>query len=64
VLNLPFDGLESFTEVQRMARCAVFGEFEDVRLDAFADQHFWRDTAIVPRFVRDARVNVQPTAEP
>jgi hypothetical protein len=37
VLQLPYDGLKSFTEVQRMARRAVIGEFEGVRLDAFAE---------------------------
>jgi hypothetical protein len=36
-LELPYDGLKVFTEVQRMARRAVFGEFEDVRFYAFAD---------------------------
>lgn len=36
VLQLPYDGLKSFMEVQRMARRAVIGESEDVRLDAFA----------------------------
>ena len=40
-------GLKSFTEVQRMARRAVLGEFEDVRFDAFADEHFGETRALV-----------------
>jgi hypothetical protein len=47
VLQLPYDGLKSFTEVQRMARRAVIAEFEDVRLDAFADEYLGEKPASV-----------------
>ena len=46
VLQIPYDGLKIFTEVQRMARRAVLGEFEDVRLDAFAAEDLGETQAL------------------
>ena len=52
VLQLPYDGLKSFTEIERVTRRAVIGEFEDVRLDAPVDEDLGEECASrLKRFV-------------